>query len=400
MSRQLGRISGPLLANNLLRNGVDLAFETDLLYLKVNPVTRLFPAEDYEDPNYPGTSGSLLGSGIGVRTDAVPDGLDLFVNSYIRTVGLNVDTFTVPNFSITTDNIQQLTGTLYISPDQTSNPEITAVALGTTQLRFDNNEIYALNADTDINFNPISGLANIRDSVEVFGNLHATGDILFDGNITLGNTADDNIVFLADINSDIVPNYPASVLLDESANFLVTEDNDFLLVEVLEQYNLGSANRNWLAVNSEDFAASSTYMDDSAIGVFYPGNFRITSNEITNMVINDPMYLSPNGTGITYFNNNNYVQDNRIFNRYDTPITLANTGPGYMKFAGTLGLRIPLGPTVGPEGAEIGMIRYNTDLGFVRVFNGTEWIGASGSLSSLSVEEVSDIMDVWTLILG
>ena len=83
MSRQLGRISGPLLANNLLRNGVDLAFETDVLYLKVNPVTRLFPGEDYEDPNYPGTSGSLLGSGIGVRTDAVPDGLDLFVNSYI-----------------------------------------------------------------------------------------------------------------------------------------------------------------------------------------------------------------------------------------------------------------------------------------------------------------------------
>jgi hypothetical protein len=118
------------------------------------------------------------------------------------------------------------------------------------------------------------------------------------------------------------------------------------------------------------------------------------------MVIDDPMYLSPNGTGVTYFNNNNYVQDSRIFNRYDTPITLANTGPGYMKFAGTLGLRIPVGPTVGPEGAEIGMIRYNTDLGFVRVFNGTEWIGASGSLSSLSVEEVSDIMDVWTLILG
>lgn len=401
MSRQLGRISGPLLANNLLRNGVDLAFETDLLYLKVNPVTRLFPAEDYEDPNYPGTSGNLLGSGIGVRTDAVPDGLDLFVNSYIRTVGLNVDTFTVPNFSITTDNIQQLTGTLYIRPDQTSNPEITAVALGTTQLRFDNNEIYALNTDTDINFNPISGLTNIRDSVEVFGNLHATGDILFDGNITLGNNADDNIVFLADINSDIVPNQPEpDTLLVESGNFLVAENGDFLLTDFLEQYNLGSASRNWLAVNSEDFAASSTYMADSAIGVFYPGNFRITSNEITNMVIDDPMYLSPNGTGITYFNNNNYVQDSRIFNRYDTPITLANTGPGYMKFAGTLGLRIPVGPTVGPVGAELGMIRYNTDLGFVRVFNGTEWIGASGSLSSLSVEEVSDIMDVWTLILG
>ena len=32
----VGRISGPLLKSNLLRNGVDLAFETDLLYLDVN----------------------------------------------------------------------------------------------------------------------------------------------------------------------------------------------------------------------------------------------------------------------------------------------------------------------------------------------------------------------------
>ena len=32
----VGRISGPLLKSNLVRNGVNLAFETDLLYLDVN----------------------------------------------------------------------------------------------------------------------------------------------------------------------------------------------------------------------------------------------------------------------------------------------------------------------------------------------------------------------------
>jgi hypothetical protein len=35
-ARSLGRISGPLLKDNLIRNGEDLAFETDLLYLDVN----------------------------------------------------------------------------------------------------------------------------------------------------------------------------------------------------------------------------------------------------------------------------------------------------------------------------------------------------------------------------
>ena len=32
----VGRISGPLLKSNLVRNGIDLAFETNLLYLDVN----------------------------------------------------------------------------------------------------------------------------------------------------------------------------------------------------------------------------------------------------------------------------------------------------------------------------------------------------------------------------
>jgi hypothetical protein len=39
MGVELGRISGPLLEANLLRNGIDLAFETELLYLKVSGTT-------------------------------------------------------------------------------------------------------------------------------------------------------------------------------------------------------------------------------------------------------------------------------------------------------------------------------------------------------------------------
>jgi len=35
MGVELGRISGPLLSDNLIRHGIDLAFETDLLYIDV-----------------------------------------------------------------------------------------------------------------------------------------------------------------------------------------------------------------------------------------------------------------------------------------------------------------------------------------------------------------------------
>lgn len=51
----VGRISGPLLAKNLLRDGVNLAFETDLLYLdvtngRIGINTSTFIAQDFQRP--------------------------------------------------------------------------------------------------------------------------------------------------------------------------------------------------------------------------------------------------------------------------------------------------------------------------------------------------------------
>lgn len=63
---QIGRIGGQVLTDNLLRAGVDLAFETDLLYLDVT------------------------NRRIGIR-DSSPT-YDLDVNSSIRTTDLTVDT--------------------------------------------------------------------------------------------------------------------------------------------------------------------------------------------------------------------------------------------------------------------------------------------------------------------
>ena len=389
MSRQLGRISGPLLSADLQRQGVDLAFETDLLYLNVDAVNG---------------SGALDPTKfrIGINSDAIPVDSTLFVNDTVRSTNLITTTqFTVPNFSITTDTIQQLTGTLYIQPNQTSNPTITAVAVGTSRLRFDNNEILNATTDSDINFSPVgTGVVNIRNSVEVFGGLHATGNITWDGDITLGNDDTDNITFASDVNSDIVPNYPLDLLSTELGDLLTTEGGDFIVDEVLESYNLGSAVKVWNTIHSNIVNTRSTYADLTSVTTMTAGNFVANSNTITNLVSTEPMYLTPNGTGQVLFNDNNYVLGNNFINQFDTPLTLASTGQGYVRFAGNKGVRIPVGPTLGPEGAELGMIRFNTDLGYVRVFNGTEWISAMGSSSSISLEETYELMDIWSLVLG
>jgi len=389
MSRQLGRISGPLLSADLQRDGVNLAFETDLLYLSVDAVD----------------GGGALDSTkfrIGINSDAIPIDSALFVNDTIRSTNLITTTqFTVPNFSITTDTIQQLTGTLYIQPNQADNPTITAVALGTSRLRFDNNEILNATIDSDINFSPVgTGITNIRNSVEVLGSLHATGNITWDGDITLGNNADDNITFASDVNSDIVPNYPLDLLTTELADSLATEGGDFIVNEVLESYNLGSAVRVWNTIHSNIVNTRSTYADLTSVTTMTAGNFVFNNNTITNTVSTEPMYLTPNGTGQVLFNDNNYVLGNNFINQVDTPFTIASTGQGYVKFTGNKGLAIPIGPTIGTEGAELGMIRYDTDLGFAQVFNGTNWVSAIGSSTSVSLEDTYDTMDIWSLVLG
>ena len=82
----IGRISGPLLKSNLIRNGIDLAFETDLLYLDVT------------------------NNRIGINT-ATPE-YDLDVNGTIRTTNLLLDKLTAGNITIENNDITSSTGTI------------------------------------------------------------------------------------------------------------------------------------------------------------------------------------------------------------------------------------------------------------------------------------------------
>jgi len=86
----IGRISGPLLKSNLLRNGVDLAFENDLLYLDVN------------------------NQRIGVNLNAPQ--YDLDVNGTINATEILTGLLTVDNVQIDNSTIQSIEGNLVINP--------------------------------------------------------------------------------------------------------------------------------------------------------------------------------------------------------------------------------------------------------------------------------------------
>jgi hypothetical protein len=184
----VGRISGPLLKENLLRDGVNLAFETDLLYLDV------------------------VNGKVGIKTTPNPLlDYDLDVNGTTRTTYLEVDTEAdIASFTISSNTIASSNGTISLEPSG-ANPVVYQAKLVLDDLQISTNTIEVTTADQDLQFKTVGtgkvviGTVAHNTDVLINGNLHATGNITADGDITIGDANTDNIVFNADINSHIIP---------------------------------------------------------------------------------------------------------------------------------------------------------------------------------------------------
>jgi len=182
MGLELGRVSGNLLSSNLLRNGENLAFDTELLYLDV-------------------ATGK-----IGINTD-MPS-RELLINDTIRSSNVLVDTqLDIGNFNITTNVIQHVTGSIFLYPAQVDNPVINVIGgLNTANLSLVNNSIINIIIDDDINLSPIGDVVDITSiNTLVNGDLHATGDVTWDGDVILGDDNTDGIIFNAYVKSAIIP---------------------------------------------------------------------------------------------------------------------------------------------------------------------------------------------------
>ena len=165
----IGRISGQLLKSNLTRNGVDLAFETDLLYLDVT------------------------NRRIGVKTTSPQYPLD--INGVARVTDLEItnNTFQVGNITLngSTNTISTSAQEFNIA---TADNTIVGNRVLVGDLEINNNHIENTNTNSDL-FIRANGTGNINviGNTNINGNLHATGNISADGNITLGDADTDSI---------------------------------------------------------------------------------------------------------------------------------------------------------------------------------------------------------------
>lgn len=283
MGAELGRISGPLLSANLLRDGVDLAFETDLLYLNVN------------------------NKRIGIKTDTPTRGLQVLGDS--QTANLLVDTLiTTPVFEINSaETITWYSGNINI----TASNYVFADNIRTDSLNIQNNIISTVVENDSIEIRPNgTGTVEFFSNVNITGNLYTPYDITLDGNLTFGSDNSDNVAFLADIDSDVIPN------LDNT-------------------YSLGSNSKRWSLVNS--YLINGLDVDTGSINI--PG--------ITNIALRQGniWYVAANGA-----DTNEGDHQNGPFASIAKALSVAQPGDTVNIFPGTytevFPLTVPSGVTV------------------------------------------------------
>jgi len=356
MGRELGRISGPLLADNLLRNGNDLAFETSLLYLNVS--------NGY----------------IGVNNNTPTRAFDIVGTTYAPTVIVDTEA-DLSQLILTTNQIQNLFGTINIVPDQASSPNIIVPSLATNKLTLKNNAITNYVSGDNLIVAPtgqvVIGTALANNNVLVGGNLHATGNITFDGDIILGSGPTNQISIPGEVNSDILPTAPIVNLADEFNNLLTDESDNLIMQDGADiPFNLGSSSLLWNNVYSNSLQTGPITNTNIVTGSMTIGNITVDNASITNTLSNSNLQFTVSGTGVINFNNTLTVKASEITYNQNSPLNFAFaadsvTGAknGYLKFGGTNGFVPPVGTTAQrPLGAEIGELRFNTQLSILEVF--------------------------------
>jgi len=362
MGRELGRISGPLLADNLLRRGTNLAFDTELLYFDV------------------------VNNRVGINNTANAVNVDLFVSTNTHSQYLNVTTESdLANFIVSGNTIHNGLSSITIQPNQTGNPTIFAPSVGTDNLNFGTNYIQNILTNDDINVTA-TGRVVLNANTLVTGNLHATGNITFDGNITLGDSNTDTVTFGAEINSDILPNANIS-------------------------YNLGYDTHIWKntysnIVNTDLTNITSFYSNNITIG-----NINFINNRIQTVTAGGTIQLAPSSGTVNFLNFVTFNNDT-ITNISNAALTFAAASnqilSGHWNFktgdtagTGSNALVIPINDATNYT-PEQGTIRFNPTSQSGEVYSTTEgWINWVGPPSSIvNQPQFEDESLVYTLMLG
>lgn len=365
-AKSLGRIGGQLLASNLEFQGQDIQFDTDLLYFDV--ANKRIGINNYGTSPYELYIGTAASDQKIEAVNFIVDGL----------------TTTNNNWTIQTNNIQPpAAGTLYIRPLQGGNPIISTNGVGDDKINIVDRLIYAKTINDNINISPTSTLTNVTGNLEVHGTsglTYVTGYVVVDGDylagsqINFGDQTSDVIDFNAEFNSDLVPK---------------ADNID----------SLGNTQERWGFLETYNLTATTV---NNVIGTL--GGISIRTSNIFSANTAQDIRITASGTGDILLNGLPFVRNNTILdnttNTANPPYYLLSTADGYIRFAGSTGIVIPAGGDAERITELLGTTRYNTDSGFLEIYNGTTWQNGTGVAPLATQQNVEDDAVIYDLMLG
>lgn len=381
----IGRISGPLLKANLQRDRVDLAFETDLIYLQV-------------------TDALAANHRVGIKTSSPAYTLD--VNGTTRTTNFKTGLAEIDDVTINNNSIASTLGNLVISAATATDKVL-------------------INNDTKIS-----------------ANLEVTGDLTFNGNINLGDANFDNITINGEIASHIIPDLNGTYDLGTAAKQwrkIYTDD-----ISVTNLAVGGTIDNSEIYLTGNTIGTVNTDVD-LILAPNGLGTVVISSNQALQIPVGNTTVRPTGTTGEIRFNTttgqfegfngiawsslggvrdvdgNTYIipelspgsNENTLYfytngnlsatlnsTRFDTTritvdtiaidgniiettsgnanLELRAAGTGYVTFTDTNAIKIPVGTTAQRLSGVTGQVRFNSETTQFEGYNGTAWSSLGG----------------------
>lgn len=369
----LGKVAGPMLKDNLLRNGTDLQIDTDLVYFDV--VNRRVGIYN----TMPGNTLSVNGS------------------------------FTTSNVYINNNKITSLNGNLFLYSTygiiDTSNQRIGNVA-SPVDLYDATNKLYVDTAIATAEPNLTISDGTHTDNVGInyqtltfFGNTAQMNVWVSNNQVTYGfipnPTVYGNLTVQGNVNSNLV-----GLLLTNSQPYLNTLDtisvntvnvSGNLKANAVEAWQIGNTNsilEGTIALESSsqpNITSTGTLISLNVAGNITSANL-ITGNINSSYIISNANISAENlniSSSIVSTNVNANVYTNYITGQItDGNIFLTPTGIGIVNVNSKTALQVPSGNNGEyPSFTTAGMIRWNTSYNYLEVFTGTLWeaVGLEGT---------------------
>lgn len=306
----IGRISGPMLFNNLERQGVDLAFQSNLLYLDVN---NLRVGIQNSAPNYvldtPGNVklanliilGNKLTSNIGIVDLGSTANITISggsANYVLYTDGSgNLNWGEISSLDASWGNLVFANNTITVT---NTNGNLVLLANGTGSVTTANNfyagNVYATNLTGNITSNGAVFSGNIS-SPWFIGNVSATTVNSINENITYGNAA---VYYIADLNSTNGNITTLAVTNFSTSNVVISGGNISGLTNVSSQY---------ITATTGFYSGNITggFNQNSLTGTVPTANvslYQELTNSTTNASFYLPFYDKATGNAAAYTNTN------------------------------------------------------------------------------------------------